>query len=105
MNKEAVKKFFKKFWFIVWKDDSPKGWLMSLIFLFVVIKFIFFPLLSFATGTSLPLAIVESCSMYHDGNILSDYDKWWQTQDQKYSPFKINKTEFSDFIFKNGFNK
>jgi len=102
---EKVKKFFEKFWFIVWKDDSPKGWLMSLIFLFVVIKFIFFPLLSFATGTSLPLAIVESCSMYHDGNFFSDYNEWWQIQSSKYSVFEINKTEFSDFIFRKGFNK
>jgi len=102
---EKVKKFFEKFWFIVWKDDSPKGWLMSLIFLFIVIKFIFFPLLSFATGTSLPLAIVESCSMYHDGNFFSDYNEWWQIQSSKYSVFEINKTEFSDFIFRKGFNK
>lgn len=105
MNKEDVKKFFEKFWFIVWKDDSLKGWLISLIFLFVVIKFIFFPLLSFATGTSLPLAIVESCSMYHQGNIFSDYDEWWKDALQKYSDFEINKTEFSEFIFKKGFNK
>ena len=105
MNKESVKKFFEKFWFIVWKDDSPKGWLISLIFLFVVIKFIFFPLLSFATGTSLPLAIVESCSMYHQGNLFSNYNNWWENQDSKYFLFKLNKTEFSEFIFKKGFNK
>ena len=105
MNKESVKKFFEKFWFIVWKDDSPKGWLISLIFLFVVIKFIFFPLLSFVTGTSLPLAIVESCSMYHQGNLFSNYNNWWENQDSKYFLFKLNKTEFSEFIFKKGFNK
>ena len=105
MNQESVKKFFEKFWFIVWKDDSPKGWLISLLFLFVVIKFIFFPLLSFATGTLLPLAIVESCSMYHQGNLFSDYDEWWEDALPKYSGFEINKTEFSNFIFRKGFNK
>ena len=64
-RKGKFKRFLKKSWQIIWKDDSLKGWIISLIFIFVVIKFIFFPLLNLATGTSLPLAIVESCSMYH----------------------------------------
>jgi len=100
-----VKKFFNKFWQIVWKDDSPKGWLISVIFIFVVIKFIFFPVMSFATGTTLPLAIVESCSMYHQGNLLSNFDNWWKNHESKYSEQIINKLDFQDFIFKNGFNK
>ena len=100
-----LKKFFNKFWFIVWKDDSFKGWLISILFIFIVIKFIFFPVLSFATGTSLPLAIVESCSMYHDGNLLSNFDNWWENHESKYSPHIINKLDFQNFIFKKGFNK
>ena len=100
-----IKKFLDKFWFIVWKDDSPKGWLLSIIFIFIFIKFIFFPTLSLVTGTSLPLAIVESCSMYHDGNILSNFDKWWEKHDSKYSPYIINDLDFKDFRFTNGFNK
>ena len=103
--KKRLREFWKKFWFIVWKDDSLKGWIISIIFLFVVIKFIFFPLLNLATGTTLPLAIVESCSMYHDGNLFSNYDEWWSKSENKYSEFEINKEEFKDFIFKKGFNK
>jgi signal peptidase I len=99
------KKFWRKFWFIVWKDDSFKGWLISILFIFVFIKLIFFPVLSLVTGTSLPLAIVESCSMYHDGNLFSDFDNWWERHENKYSPYIINKLDFQDFIFKNGFNK
>ena len=98
-----IKKFWDKFWFVVWKDDSLKGWIISVVFIFVVIKFLFFPLLSFATGTSLPLAIVESCSMYHDGNFLSNFDNWWEEYDSKYSEFEIDKTDFQDL--KKGFNK
>lgn len=105
MKKGDLKKFWKKFWFIIWKDDSPKGWLFSIIFLFIFIKFIFFPVLSLATGTSLPLAIVESCSMYHKGNLLSDYGRWWEKHESKYSEFIINNLDFEDFIFKDGFNK
>jgi len=105
MKRADIKKYLKKFWFIVWKDDSLKGWIFSIVFLFVLIKFIFFPTLSFITGTTLPLAIVESCSMYHDGNILSNFNQWWDTHEQKYSKFIINNLDFQDFIFKNGFNK
>lgn len=103
--KKELKKYLKKFWYIVWKDDSLKGWIVSIIFLFVIIKFIFFPTLSFITGTSLPLAIVESCSMYHKGNLLSNFDNWWERHDSKYAGYIINELDFEDFIFKNGLNK
>ncbi len=100
-----IKKYWKKFWFVVWKDDSLKGWIISIIFLFVLIKFVFFPLLSLATGTSLPLAIVESCSMYHEGNLFSNFDNWWQEHENKYSTFNIDESEFENFPLKKGFNK
>jgi len=61
--------------------------------------------MSLATGTSLPLAIVESCSMYHQGNLLSNFDTWWENHESKYSPHIINNLDFQDFVFKNGFNK
>lgn len=105
MDLKKLKEYWDKFWFIVWKDDSFKGWLISLAFIFVVVKFVFFPSLSFVTGTIIPLAIVESCSMYHDGNLLSDFDSWWQLNQEKYSEFGIEKNEFESFSFKNGFNK
>jgi signal peptidase I len=110
MNKEGDSKskfarFFKKFWQIVWKDDSFKGWLISLIFIFIIIKFVFFPLLSLATGTSLPLAIVESCSMYHKGNVFDNFNNWWERHDSKYGNIEIEKSKFESFNFKRGFSK
>ena len=106
MRKSDLEKWWKKFWFFVWKDDSPKGWIVSIIFLFVVIKFIFFPVLSLLTGTALPLAIVESCSMYHEGNLISNYDAWWERHSEKYSEFShVEEGDFSEFDFHNGFNK
>ena len=95
----------KKFWFLLWKDESLNGWIFSIIFLFIFIKLIFFPVLGFLTGTSLPLAIVESCSMYHQGNLLSNYDEWWKIHELKYEEFKIEKFDFEKFRFKKGFNK
>jgi hypothetical protein len=104
-DKNKLKQFLKRFWWVVWKDDSFKGWLISLVFIFVVIKFIFFPLLSLSTGTSLPLAIVESCSMYHKGNMIGNFDEWWMNHQLKYAEFGITKYTFEESIFRKGFNK
>ncbi len=104
-SKNKFKKFLKKSWEIIWKDDSFKGWLISLVFIFVVIKFIFFPLLNLATGTSLPLAIVESCSMYHTGNVFGNFNNWWERHDSKYENLEIEKSKFERFILKKGFSK
>ena len=93
IKKGDMKKFLKKFWFLLWKDDSFKGWLFSVIFLIVFILFIFFPLLRLATGTSLPLAIVESCSMYHENNLFSNFDNWWDEHQDNYAQFSIKKSK------------
>lgn len=105
MNSKDVKKIFNKFWFLLWKDDSLKGWLFSVIFIFIFIKFIFFPSLGFVTGTELPLAIVESCSMYHKGDLLGNFNSWFERHENKYSDLSINKEDFDSFSFRKGFNK
>lgn len=102
---KKMKRFWSKFWYLLWKDDSIKGWIFSVIFLIVFILFIFFPILRLLTGTALPLAIVESCSMYHEGNLLSNFDSWWENHETKYQTYDISKESFESFIFKNGFNK
>ena len=103
--KKGLKEYWNKLWFLLWKDDSLKGWIFSIIFLFLFIKLIFFPGLSLLTGTSLPLAIVESCSMYHDGNLFSNQDAWCLRHEDKYSKYIINNLDFKSFTMKNGFNK
>ncbi len=105
LMKKGVKDYWKKFWFLLWKDDSFKGWIFSVIFLFIFIKFIFFPTLGYVTGTELPLAIVESCSMYHQGDIFSNFNEWWQRHENKYKNFIINDLDFISYPFHNGFNK
>lgn len=70
-----------------------------------MIKLIFFPLLNLVTGTTLPLAIVESCSMHHKGNLFSNFDSWYERHEEKYSEFEINKLNFQKFNLKNGFSK
>jgi len=108
IKKSPIRKFWSKFWFLLWKDDSLKGWVFALLFIFVFIKFIFFPALNLITGTTLPLAIVESCSMYHSGGSMApfaNFDSWYTRHNDKYSDHGIIKDKFENFIFKNGFNK
>ncbi len=108
MKNNGVKNFFKKFWYLLWKDNSVKGWIFAIVFLFVFIKFIFFPLLNLATGTVLPLAIVESCSMHHEGTIFSNFNNWWERHEAKYSALGIDKQDFRGSLFskfRRGFTK
>ena len=90
----------KKVWKYL-KQDTWHSWLVSLIIAFVVIKYIFFPFLSFAFATELPLVVVESCSMYHKW----DYDMWWNQRGTWYEIEDIEKEDFERFSFSSGLNK
>ena len=92
---EAIKKIWK---FL--QEDSWPSFAVSLILAFVIIKFVFFPGLSFLTGTSLPLVIVESCSMYHHE------DGFARTfESSVYSDYEISIEDTAGWDFQNGFSK
>ena len=95
-----VKESLKKFWAFL-QEDSWQSWVVSLILIIIIIKFVFFPLLSFVTGTTLPLVVVESCSMYHESN----FETWWGQNGAYYESRNITKEQFYDFKMKNGLNK
>jgi signal peptidase I len=101
VGKKSEENYLKQFWNFIWNGESLLSWVAFIFFAFIIIKFIFFPVLSFITGTSLPLVIVESCSMYHGTN----FDNWWEIKGGWYEERGITKEEFSEFRFKNGFNK
>ena len=91
---------WKKFWKFL-KEDTWQSWLVSLILAFVIIKFVFFPVLSLVLATPLPLVVVESCSMYH----AIDFDAWWDSNGVWYAERGIQKKDFQEYKFKNGLNK
>ncbi len=95
-----IKSSLSAFWEFL-KKDTWTSWIVSLILLAIFIKLIFFPLLSLATGTTLPLVIIESCSLYHE----SSFDTWWSQNNAWYEARNITKAEFKSFPFKNGLNK
>lgn len=90
-----------KIWDFLWKSDSPASWIADLIIAFVIIKFIFFPLMSMLFSSALPFVIVESTSMKHD----YDYDGFWNAHGSFYEELNISKEQFENFSFKNGFDK
>ena len=94
------KETLKKAWDYL-KRDTWDSWLVSLVLVFIFIKFIFFPLLSLLMGSSLPLVVVESCSMYHS----SSFDDWWFQNGIWYEENKISKSDFLSYPLKNGLNK
>lgn len=134
MENKKIFEIIKKSWNWIWNSDSLLSWLAALILIFVFIKFIFFPGLSFILGTQLPLAGVESSSMDHsslklckaydsslqcisystDYEICGKYfnqktffnlDEYWKTCGQWYEDRGISKQEFEKFPMKNGFSK
>ena len=92
--------YLKRFWHFL-KKDTWSSWAVSLILTFAAIKFILFPLLSFVFATSLPLVVVESCSMYHD----TSFGPWLEQNSLWYELNNISASQFERFPFRNGLNK
>ncbi len=110
-----AKKAAKKAWHFIWESNSPLSWAVNIILAFVIIKFMVYPGLGFALGTTHPVVAVISGSMEHN----SGFDDWWEaescctssgcdeksSQEELYIPYLITKMEFREFGFRNGFNK
>ncbi|MGM5488554.1 MAG: signal peptidase I [Nanobdellota archaeon] len=95
-----MKSMWGKIWYFIWEDDSWLSWMVDLVLSFVIIKFLVYPGLGLALGTTHPIVAVVSGSMEHDGS----FDSWWESQKDLYSDYNITKDEFSEYPFSNGFN-
>jgi signal peptidase I len=82
------------------EKDTWSSLLVTLILAFFIIKFILFPGLSWITGTSLPLVIVESCSMHHSED---GFEQIFESS--VYEDYGIFLEDTVDWDFQNGFNK
>jgi len=92
-------KYFKKFWNFL-QEVSWSSLFVTLVLAFIIIKFVFFPGLSLITGTSLPLVIVESCSMYHHEN---GFERTFESDVYENNDLSLEDT--GNWIFQNGFSK
>jgi len=93
--------FLKKSWHFIWHEDSLASWIVNVILAFLIVKFILYPVLGFALGTSYPIVAVVSGSMEHD----QPFEEWWNSNKDIYEQYTINKEAFTTFPLKNGFNK
>ncbi|MCP3682453.1 MAG: signal peptidase I [bacterium] len=102
------KTVFGKIWYFVWDDNSIWSWIVNIILAFILIKFIVYPVLGLLLTTSHPIVAVVSSSMEHNDQ---SFDEWWIKSNSNpsnywnYEDNNIQKDEFREFIFKNGFNK
>ena len=96
---KKIKRYWKKFRDFL-EDGSWVSFAVMLLLAFIIIKFVFFSGLSFLTGTSLPLVIVESCSMYHHE---AGFEKTFGSS--VYEDYGLTLGDTSDWDFQNGINK
>lgn len=108
MGKKIIENL-KKVWKFIWKDDSLLSWITSLLLAFIIVKFIFFPLLSLLMATPLPLVVVESGSMHHPGTFIGNtigiqnsFNKWWEEEGGWYRELDISKENAESWPLKNG---
>ncbi len=95
------RKLAKKIWHFIWDDNSIWSWIVNVIIAFVLIKFIVYPGLGLALGTSHPIVAVVSGSMVHE----KDFDSWWDENSAFYTRYKVSRDMFEDFPMRDGFNK
>lgn len=118
MTKSKITKNLKKGWNYIWKENTILSWILAFIIAFVIIKYIFYPLLELATGTEFPLVAVVSNSMSHkpdENNMLcgkevsSDYkntlEEYWKYCKDWYLENNITYEEFKEFPLNKGFNR
>jgi signal peptidase I len=100
-NKRGLKYKLKKLWDFLWKSNSIWSWIIDLILIFIIVKFIFFPVMGLILATPLPFVIVESNSMHHDGN----FDEWYSEFGLWYENNEITKEEILKWPYDNGLDK
>jgi signal peptidase I len=108
-DNNSIVGLLKKFWKFIWNDDSWQSWLVSLILAFVLIRFVFYPLIGLIMGTSMPIVAVISSSMEHEGDNWQEMDAYCSRgsciQEEWYLEKRITPAEFEEFPFSGGFNK
>lgn len=91
-----------KVWHFLWHEDTWLSFVVDAVLIIIIGKFILYPLIGLALGTSFPLVAVVSDSMDHNG---ADFDAWWTANENKYASFNITKSDFKDYSMSNGFEK
>ncbi len=106
----------RKAWRFFWHDESAWSFLANVIVAFLIIRFIFYPLLGLVLGTSFPIVAVVSESMehgLHEKKLCGEYftkfresfDNYWEVCGNWYEDMGITSQKFASFPFRDGFDK
>lgn len=95
------KLWYKELWHFLWNSNSILSWIVDIILMFLIVKFIIFPLMSLALATSLPFVIIESGSMEHQG----DFDQWFSLHGSWYLENNITESEIEAWKWHDGLDK
>ncbi len=96
-----IKKILKKIWDFLWHSNSVWSWIVDLILVFLIVKFIIFPFFGLILCTPLPFVIIESHSMEHEGN----FDSWYSLHNLWYLENNISKEQIEEWPWNNGMDK
>lgn len=96
-----LKNTLKRIWDFLWNSNSIWSWMVDLILIFLIVKFIIFPFFGLILYTPLPFVIIESNSMHHEGN----FDLWFSLHGQWYLDNNITKTQVKSWPWNNGLDK
>lgn len=99
---KSKKTMWQKTVHFLWEEDSILSWVVNIILMFLIIKFILYPVIGFSLGTTHPVVAVVSGSMEHRG---VKFDAWYDSQKSLYANYNISKEQFKTFGMVNGFNK
>lgn len=115
----------KKIWDFFWKSNSIWSWIVDLILIFLIVKFVIFPVFAFALGAPLPFVIIESGSLEHkittynpnippnicgvyfnkSEDVSGNFSRYWQFCGDWYEENNITRSEFETWPYLRGMNK
>ncbi len=116
MTKRKIRIVARRIWHFLWEEDSAWSWIANIVIAFLVIRFIFYPVLGLALGTTYPIVAVVSESMEHGlhqgvlcGESFRDwkdsFNNYWDACGGWYEERSISQAQFQRFPFPNGFDK
>ncbi|MCD6589888.1 signal peptidase I [Candidatus Woesearchaeota archaeon] len=101
MDINKVLRVIKKAWRWVWHSDSFLSYVVSILIIFLLVKYIVYPGIGLLLGTRMPIVAVMSNSMHHS----QGFNEWWNNHSDWYEERGITLDEFKEYSLKNGFNK
>ena len=97
----TFKETWKRPWHFLTESNSVWSWIIDILLVFLIVKFLILPGVGLLMGTPVPLVIVESGSMEHQGN----FDSWFSWAGQWYLNNNLSKDVVYSWKFNNGMDK